>query len=153
MFVVRQTLWQCWQKKLFNFTFSLFQRLRTSRAKVVCQMTTRKGATMLKNSRKTSCSTIRKESSNATNNLTSAIQHASWSAMEEEEGVMVVEEESDFCLLLMMPDFFLHLSKWVCMTVVPLLYLIKAPQCRHLAWDKGLGSVNLSKRSHAVDWF
>jgi len=31
--------------------------------------------------------------------------------MEEEGGVMVVEEEYDFCLLLMMFDFFLDLSK------------------------------------------
>ena len=68
-------------------------------------------ATMLKNSQKASCSIVWKESSNATNNLTSAIRHASWSIIEVEEGVMVVEEESNFCLLLMMPDFFLHLSK------------------------------------------
>jgi len=66
---------------------------------------------MLKNSRKASCSTVWKKSSNATNNLTSAIRHASWSIMEEEERVMVVEEEIDFFLLLVMFDFFLHLSK------------------------------------------
>jgi len=31
--------------------------------------------------------------------------------MEEEEGVMIVEEEFDFCLLVMMFGFFLHMSK------------------------------------------
>jgi len=61
-------------------------------------MTTRKGATMLKNSQKASCSTVQKESSNATNNWTNAIRHASWSIMEEEEGVMAVEEEYDSSL-------------------------------------------------------
>ena len=77
----------------------------------MCEMTTRKGATMLKKSWKDSCLTVQKESSDATNNLTNAIRHASWSIMEEEERVMVVEEEIDFFLLLVMFDFFLHLSK------------------------------------------
>ena len=99
------------KKKIFNFTFSLLQRLRISHAKVVCEMTTKEGAIILTNSWKASCSTIRKESSNAINNLTNAIRYASWSIMEEEEGVMIVEEEFDFCLLVMMFGFFLHMSK------------------------------------------
>ena len=92
-------------KKVIQLHFSLLQSLRTSCAMVVREMKKRNGATILRDSLKALCSTIRKENSNATNSLTSAIWHASWSIMVKEGERMPIAEEFDFCFLPTLFDF------------------------------------------------